>query len=430
MFKPLIQINEIVRLATVASALLALLLVATPSRADAAYQPDLAAKLAREADAAYVGFGVYEADPRTQFKYQSLPTGHAGSFRLTVKNAGDLPDRFTLGGTGSGSGFTVRYLDPGGSDVTAAVAAGTYRTALLQPGESVVLSVEVTPSDLPIGTSYQVGVGAVSAADATRADRFNLETVTCGSTPAVTITSPPDATGTPGGSVVYPYTVTNVGTDTNTFALASGSTAGTSVLIADDGAGGGIAGDGIRQAGETNVASTTGVLAPGQGYRFFAVVTLPGSSVNGNTSVTTVTATGTGATASDQTTTTTVAPVVSVEESVRNFSQGGGFSAAADAQPGETVEYRMRVTNSGAAAATAVVLTAPLPADVTLVPGSVKVTTSAVGDGDPCVPSACGQASAGGNGISAFLGTGAGDGTGGALAPGNTLYVFFRAVVQ
>lgn len=397
----------------------------------AGFQPDLMVKLSKEPDGSYLGAGIYESYPSTQFKFQSVPTGKAASFRVLVRNAGDVSDTYALRGTVNGPGFSVSYLDQGGTDRSAEITEGSFRTPLLAPGESVTFQVEVTPSELPLGTTCQVTVGAYSLSDSGRWDRVALETVTCGSAPGVIITAPADASGGPGGTVTYPYRVTNVGNAPDRFDLTLKTSTGSSgVLVADDGAGGGIAGDGIRQAAEVNVIHGTGSLLSGESFRFFLVVTLPAGSTDGNSTLTTVNVTGTGASTSDQVTTTTAAPAVTVGESVRNQTQGGRFAATAEAVPGETLQYRMAVTNAGSAPALSLSLDSTLPAHTSLVPGSLRIGTSALGDADACSPSRCGTASEKGGEISAFLGGGGVPGSGGTLGAGDTLYVFFKVVLE
>ena len=62
-----------------------------------------------------------------------------------VQNDGERADAFRLTGTAGTARFRVRYY-AGGTDVTRAVVAGTYRTATLAPGTATRLRVEVTPT--------------------------------------------------------------------------------------------------------------------------------------------------------------------------------------------------------------------------------------------------------------------------------------------
>ena len=399
--------------------------------AAAGYQPDLMVRLASEGDGSYLGEGVFEASPVVQSKSQPAFSGTAALFRVLLKNAGDAPDSFLIRGTGSGSGFTVRYLDEGGVDRGAALSGSGYATATLAPGASLYFLVQVTPTALTLGASYRVSVLAASASDAARVDQLKMETVACGLTAAVTVSAPPDGFGPPGGVVNYPYTVTNVGSSADSFALSvAGGSGWTGAIYADDGAGGGIAGDGVRQSGEDRQTLSTGALAAGEPYRFFLAVTIPPASADGARSESHLTVTGAGARGSDQVTTSALAAAISVAESVRNLTQGGVFAATASALPGDTLEYRMTVTNSGSAPAGSVSIDTPLPASTAYLAASLWIGTSSGGDGPPCAEAQCGWVRESAGSVVARLGQGATQAAGGTLLPGKTLYVYYRVQVE
>jgi uncharacterized repeat protein (TIGR01451 family) len=408
-----------------------LLLFVAGRAAAASYQPDLMVKLASEGDASYVGAGVFETSALTQTKSQASFPGAPALFRVLLRNAGDAPDVFLVTGTGSGDGMMVSYLDQGGVDRVAALSGTGYATGTLAPGESLSFTVQVAPVALTLGASYRVIVSAVSLTDATRIDQVKTETVSCGSSAAVTVSSPPDGLGAPGGVVNYPYTVTNVGNTDNSFSLTlSGSTGWTGAIYADDGAGGGVAADGVRQAGETRQVSSTGPLSPGAAYRFFVAVTIPQASSDGARGDARLGVAGLGANGGDQVTTSAVASSISVADSVRNLTQGGPFAVSANALPGDTFEYRMTITNSGSAAATAVGIDNAVPVKTALLPGTLWIGTSPGGDGSPCAVAQCGWARESAGNIVARLGQGTTESAGGTLLPGKTLYIYFRVKVE
>jgi hypothetical protein len=113
--------------------------------------------------------------------------------------------------------------------------------------------------------------------------------------------SPSGQTGGPGTQVYYPYSVTNNAncTDTVTFeALNAAGEAWMLALLLDNGAGGGIAGDGVHQPGENDSLSSSLSLAPGETVHFFLMVTIPPAAANGASSTNIVTVknqSGTGA---------------------------------------------------------------------------------------------------------------------------------------
>jgi uncharacterized repeat protein (TIGR01451 family) len=279
----------------------------------------------------------------------------------------------------------------------------------------------------------------------------NTTTVTVTSVYTVSVTSPPDATGGSNTVVYYPYTVTNTGNDNNTFTLtaATGSAlpnSWTATIYVDAN------NDGIHQAGETTVTGSTGLLIPGGTYRFFVGVTIPLNTPSGSQDDTTLNVNGTGAgaaaTAQDNVVTTAQAPTLTIVKAARNVTTAGAFALTANAKPNEVIEYRMTVNNSGAIAATAVVLTDPDHTWTTYVPGTIYIGSNGatsngagnilqddnntIGGGEnACLVDACGYANATAGGlITANLGTGATELVGGNLAPGSTVYVYFQVRVD
>jgi uncharacterized repeat protein (TIGR01451 family) len=287
----------------------------------------------------------------------------------------------------------------------------------------------------------------------------NTTTVTVISVFGVSLAPVPVDQSVPSNTVAYyAYILTNTGNDNNTYALSAASGAGgnswTVTLYADDGAGGGTANDGIHQAGETTVTSSTGVLAGGATYRFFLAVTVPAGTANGQTDDSVLTVNGANGGAADDTTdtvtTTAQAPALSVLKNVRNVTTGGTFDNTANAAPTQTLEYRVTVTNNGTVNATSVVLTDSDNANTTYVPGSMRIGPSNAyggagnlnpGDGNsdsafpmPCNLAACGHGHVDGSGnVTAYLGNTANDGAagpGGTITTGQTIYVYFRVTVD
>ncbi|WP_239026975.1 COG1470 family protein [Geomonas oryzisoli] len=397
----------------------------------AACQPDLMVRLASETDAAYLGEGIYESTARVQSRSQPAYPGLPAQFRVLVKNAGDQPDRFLLTAPGSSAAVTVSYLDAAGVDRSAALSGGGYLTALLAPGESLFLLVRVTPAAFTAGASYRVAVTAVSVGEPLAVDQAKTETIACLGTAAVIVSAPPDGTGAPGVVVNYPYTVTNVGNADNAFALSATLPGGwRGELFADDGAGGGVAGDGIRQAGEIRACLGTGNLAPGAPYRFFLAVTVPESAADGARAESLLAVSGDGASGTDRVDTTAVAPVVVLSEGVRNLTRGGIFAPSADAVPGDVLQYRMAVTNGGSAPATSVTIDSPIPAGLTVAADSLLISLASTGEGAPCAATECGLARIEQGTLTAQLGAGATSAAGGTLPPGRTIYLFFKAQIQ
>ena len=392
--------------------LLALSLIGA-APASAASQPSLQVRLASEGDSGYLG-------AKTQPAFPGSPT----TYLVRLRNVGDQADHFLITGTASGTGFAVSYSD--------GVSAAGFSTELLNPGASFTFSVQVAPAALPLGVDYRVTVQAASSA--AQLSQVITDTVSCSSSAAVVLSAPPDGFGPPGSVVNYPYTVTNAGNSANSFTLSlPGPAAWPGAIFADNGAGGGVAGDGVRQPGETTPSASTGVLAPGATYRFFVEVAVPPGSTDGARADTRVLASGAGdpvPRGEDQVTTSAVASAVSVAESVRNLTQGGAFAPGSNAVPGDTLEYRMSVTNSGSLPATLVGISSAVPTSTVVLPASLRVDSSPAGEGGACPAALCGWVRQASAGIVAHLGQGASEEAGGSLAPRSTLYVFFRVQVE
>ncbi len=218
----------------------------------------------------------------------------------------------------------------------------------------------------------------------------NTTTVTVLPVYAVTITAPADLSVPSNTSAYYAYLLTNTGNATNTFNFSglSAPLGWAVTFYADDGAGGGIANDGIHQASETTVITGVNNLAADGTYRFFMAVAVPSGTANGTSTGTTLTVTGTGDAggaddATDAVTTTAQAPALTVAKDVRNASvvpadtfNGDGL---ANATPTQRLEYQVTVTNGGPVAATSVVLVDPINANTGFVIGSASFNAGTSG---------------------------------------------------
>ena len=96
--------------------------------------------------------------------------GEGVSTKVRVVNDGTYADSFALAGGRGNAAFGVRYK-VGSRDVTAAVRRGTFRTDLLQPGQSFTLRVVVVRTNrTKVGAHRTFKVRATSIADAERRD--------------------------------------------------------------------------------------------------------------------------------------------------------------------------------------------------------------------------------------------------------------------
>ncbi|MBE0606319.1 MAG: DUF2341 domain-containing protein [Deltaproteobacteria bacterium] len=178
-------------------------------------RPDVMVKLSSEADSAYLTDNLYESTASAQTKSQGVLSGITSTYHLKFQNDGGATDNLVITGTGTGSGFTVQYLDNTGANRTADVTgAGGYTISNLAAGSSSVWTLLVTPSGNPTpvngGTAYTVFVTAVSATDNTKIDQ--VKAVTASTSATLTLLKSADrATVAPGQDITYTVKATNGG---------------------------------------------------------------------------------------------------------------------------------------------------------------------------------------------------------------------------
>ncbi|GAA4756109.1 hypothetical protein GCM10023350_47050 [Nocardioides endophyticus] len=103
------------------------------------YQPDGAI---RGAKGPFVGAGRYGSS-REQRTTARVVRARSATFSARLTNDGDSQDRLAVRGTSRSKRFAVTYR-LGGRNVTSEIVSGTFRTASLAPGESVVLAIKIT----------------------------------------------------------------------------------------------------------------------------------------------------------------------------------------------------------------------------------------------------------------------------------------------
>jgi len=105
-----------------------------PQPPPATRQPDNLIKTSSEST--YLGNNVYNTDGTGQTTSQNIRAGRSATFNVMIQNDGSATDSFTVQGNGNSTGFTIRYYtgSSGGTEITTAVTAGTYRVSNLGPG--------------------------------------------------------------------------------------------------------------------------------------------------------------------------------------------------------------------------------------------------------------------------------------------------------
>ena len=132
-------------------------------------RPD--AQIRKAGQTTFKGDGVYNTDGSGQTASANLARGASVDFTVKVENDGNVADRFLLTGTAAGAGFSARYYDAAGAEITAAVLAGTYDTGSLAPRASRTIRVRVKArSAAVVGASQTVVITARSAQGPTRVD--------------------------------------------------------------------------------------------------------------------------------------------------------------------------------------------------------------------------------------------------------------------
>ncbi len=194
--------------------------------AAASNQPDAMIKLSSEADTAYLTDNIYEATVTVQVKSGGAVSGTTATYAVKFENDGNMTDSFVITGTGSGSGFTVQYLDETATDRTAAVTGAGYTIANILAGGSRVWTVNVTPAGNPApvvgGTSYSIFVTVASSTDGSRKDQ--VEATTTSTSANLTLLKSADKTSfNPGEDITYTLTASN----------SNGLTSASSVIITD-----------------------------------------------------------------------------------------------------------------------------------------------------------------------------------------------------
>jgi len=177
------------------------------------YRPDAMIKLSTEADAAYLTDNTYEAVATVQLKSRGVLSGSTAAYTVKFQNDGNLSDTLVITGTGTGSGFTVQYLDETATDRTAAVTGAGYSINGLAVGGSKIWTLNITPAGNPTpvvgGTSYNVIVTTTSSGDGTKTDQ--LKAITTSTSATLTfLKSANKASYNPGEEITYTMTATSM----------------------------------------------------------------------------------------------------------------------------------------------------------------------------------------------------------------------------
>jgi len=319
---------------------------------------------------------------------KTLLPGGTTVFSLFIQNEGLAADSYSLAFSGTNAfsptttlpaGWTLEFRADGGSgDCTTTGSVITSVGPVAKDAEALVCAVVKVPADALAGTTnvyFQAKSQVTGASDA----KWDAVTVS----PVNSLTLQPNQSGQvyPGGTVVYPHTLTNTGNTTcgndYNFTIAESLTAQgwTFVLYSD------VNGDGMIDAGDTVLDQTLDPdlsvsLAPGVQYKILVKVFAPAGAAAGSTDVVSIYATAqcNGTTSTDSNTATDTTTVVTGQvrldktQTIDEDCDGTttpdlAFSAAQlTAKPGQCIRYEVLATNEGLGDVTSLTIADSLPA--------------------------------------------------------------------
>lgn len=124
-------------------------------------------------ESAYVGDSIYNSDGANQTRAQTVRAGRSATFFIMLQNDGSVSDSFTVQGTGSATGYSIKYYTgtSGGTDITNAVTTGAHQISNLAPGGSQVIRAVITSArNLASGTTKDFLITTSAIADTTKRD--------------------------------------------------------------------------------------------------------------------------------------------------------------------------------------------------------------------------------------------------------------------
>jgi len=135
--------------------------------ANVSRQPDMLVKRDGETDSAYAIDNEYQTTPTgAQVETLAVNPGVAAIYQAKVENDGNAARTYVLKATESGdTGWTVTYK-VGTTDVTTDIKGAGYVTATLAPGDSEVITIEVTPGISVTGATTKSATVAAYLDDA------------------------------------------------------------------------------------------------------------------------------------------------------------------------------------------------------------------------------------------------------------------------
>ncbi len=304
--------------------------------------------------------------------YPATP-GTATRIPLSATNTSTQPDSYNLAfsttnafapATALPAGYTLRFVDVNGAVIT--------NTGSVGAGQTVRFFAEVVPSAGATPQTLDLFFRAISASGGAAAPSdFLRDQIQVGTRRAIQIT--PNNTGQTfqGSSITYSHTITNSGNvdETVTLTSANATPGFTTTNYVDTN------NNGVVDAGDVLVPSGGTIRVPaGTTVNILTRVFTPSQASPGAADTTTLTAAGTGTvggvaaptgTATD-TTTIVVGQLQLLKEQALDANNDGvpdgAFSVSnINAAPGQSIRYRITVTNTGTQPVSNIVITDATP---------------------------------------------------------------------
>jgi hypothetical protein len=321
-----------------------------------------------------------------------VAAGATTTFSLFIKNNDTTANSYALSAASTNSfpgtlpaGWTVKFV---AGDVTAANCASTTGiTTTASVGSNVqsqITACVTVPASQTAVTAQPLYFQVKSTAAASNGNivvDVKLDAVTVTNNTYSAIVGPAVSTGqtTPGGSVVYPQTLTNTGTQS----CAGPYTVTATLPPADVTAGWQAAvyldanNDGVLDAGDTLVTgSLPGPLAVGASQKFLVKVFSAGGAAVGATDTATITVTfPTGATSCGAPTSTATTTIVTGQirvlktqaiDTACTAAVGTQVQTNLTAKPGQCVVYQVTATNQGTSTVSNLAIKDAVPAYTSL----------------------------------------------------------------
>jgi len=271
-------------------------------------------------------------------QYQLAPLPNLGSASFTVRHRYDVDltpetaSHWRLNGETAVYTFTVRNTSTTSDTYSLSVAGDEWTTSLstssvgpVAPNATASFQVSVTVPATAVGGDFdQATVTAQSVTTSTVSDTSTFTTRAAFYYAMYLNPASGSLTDNPGETVTYTLTINNAGNISDTYDLLHTLAVWPTSLS----------------------VSSVGPVAPGSYESFRVYVTIPGSASDGAQDVVTVTANSQGSTPTSDSVLTTVA----TKQVITRGVEIAPHTATGSGDPGDTITYTLRVTNTGSVA--------------------------------------------------------------------------------